>query len=397
MKSNFKLILRTDHKDKQQRSLIFLRVTSHYKVKYFSTARRVQDRFWNKDREQVRSNHPDSVELNQYLEGFVRIARERFRQTGFDINRVDKNTVMPDVVSFIDKVIKDHNRPEQFRTRQKYVTLKNKLVEFTGTNRIPFDKIDKHFVQEFDSFLQLSHYNRVNTRIKYLDMLRRTVNLAVDEGILTTSAFPKLKMRKERSEKRRLNIAELKRLREYDAPVNTHRYHAKNMFLLSFYIGGSRFEDTVLLEWSHIKNGSLHFTMGKTGKQYQIALLPEAKEIIARYAYRSDEYKYIFPLMPEDVTKEDIATFKQTVNAKNSLINNKLAVIARHLGIEKFTFHCARHSIADYLRLKKVDLYTVSKILRHSNLKTTELYLKQFDTDSVSREFANAFKDDHDG
>jgi integrase len=134
--------------------------------------------------------------------------------------------------------------------------------------------------------------------------------------------------------------------------------------------------------------------MGKTGKQYQIALLPEAREIIDRYAHRADEFKYIFPLMPENVTKEDIARFKQTVNAKNSLINNKLAVIAKHLGIEKFTFHCARHSIADYLRLKKVDLYTVSKILRHSNLKTTEIYLKQFDTDSVSKEFAKAFEEE---
>jgi integrase len=394
MNANFKLILRTDHKDKQQRSLIFLRVTSNYKVKYFSTARKIQDRFWNKDREQVRSSHPDSVELNQYLEDFLKTARERFRQTGFNINAVERNTVVPDVVSFIDQLVKDHNKLEQFRTRQKYITLKNKLVEFTGTNRIPFEKVNKNLIQEFDSFLQLSHYNRVNTRIKYLEMLRRTVNLAVEEEILTTNPFPKLKMRKERSEKRRLNIAELKRLREYDAPVNTNRYHAKNMFLLSFYIGGSRFEDTVLLEWSHIKNGSLYFTMGKTGKQYQIALLPEAREIIDRYAHRADEFKYIFPLMPENVTKEDIARFKQTVNAKNSLINNKLAVIAKHLGIEKFTFHCARHSIADYLRLKKVDLYTVSKILRHSNLKTTEIYLKQFDTDSVSKEFAKAFEEE---
>ncbi len=394
MNANFKLILRTDHKDREQRSLIFLRITSRYKVKYFSTARRVQETFWNKDREQVRSNHPDSVELNQYLEGFVRTARERFRQTGFNINRVDKNTVMPDVLSFIDKLVKDHNKPEQFRTRQKYITLKKKLVEFTGTNRIPFEKVNKNLIQEFDSFLQLSHYNRVNTRIKYLEMLRRTVNLAIEEGIVV-SPFPKLRLRKEQSEKRRLTIDEIKRLQRYDAPVGSRRYHARDMWLLSFFCGGLRFEDTVLLQWSHFtQDGSLHFTMGKTGKQYQIAILPEAKEIIARYAYRSDEYKYIFPLMPENVTKENIATFKQTVNAKNSLINNKLAVIAKHLGIEKFTFHCARHSIADYLRLKKVDLYTVSKILRHSNLKTTELYLKQFDTDSISEQFASAFKDD---
>ena len=63
--------------------------------------------------------------------------------------------------------------------------------------------------------------------------------------------------------------------------------------------------------------------------------------------------------------------------------------------MEKFTFHCARHSIADYLRLKKVDLYTISKILRHSNLRTTEIYLKKFDQGSVSDEFARAFVKEH--
>ena len=392
MKANFRFVLRADKKDKTNCSPIFLRVTSYYSVKYISTGRKVQERFWNKDREQVRSSHPDSVEMNQYLEDFLKAARERFRQGGFDVNAVGKNSVIPDVLSFIDKLLKDHNKPEQFRTRQKYVTLKNKLIEFTG-NRLPFDKLNKNFVQDFDSFLQLSHHNKINTRIKYLDMLRRTVNLAVEEGNLTTNPFPRLKLRKERSEKRRLTIEEIKRLQHYDAPANSIRYHAKNMFLLSFFSGGPRFEDTVLLEWGSVKNGSLVYTQAKSNKPFQLALVPEAREIIEKYKHRSDEHKYIFPLMPENVTKEDIATFKQTVNAKNSLINNKLAVIAGHLGIEKFTFHCARHSIADYLRLKKVDLYTISKILRHSNLKTTEIYLKQFDTESVSKEFAKAFEE----
>jgi integrase len=100
--------------------------------------------------------------------------------------------------------------------------------------------------------------------------------------------------------------------------------------------------------------------------------------------------------MPENVTRDDIVRFKQTVNCKNVLINKQLAAIALDLGIERFTFHCARHSIADYLRLKKVDLYTIRKILRHSHLRTTEIYLKKFDHESVSAEFARAFVKEHE-
>jgi len=391
MKANFKYVLRTDQQRKDKTAPIFLRVTSRHKVKYISTGRLIQERFWNKDRGQVRSGCPDWAELTQYLETFLNTARDRYRTNGFDIEAVNHSTVVADVLTFVDKLIEDHDRADQFRTRQKYVTLKNRLIEFAGA-RIPFDRVNKAFVQEFDAFLRLSHANKTNTRIKYIDQLRRAINLAIEEGIAPPNSFPKLRLRTEHNERRRLSIDEVEKLRQYDAPLGSVRYHARNMWLLSFYIGGSRFEDTVLLEWSNIKNGSIQFTMGKTGKPYELTLLPEAQAIINLYTDRAAAHTYVFPIFPEGVTKEaGIVKFKQTVNAKNSLINKELAIIAKHLGIEKFTFHSARHSIADYLRLKKVDLYSVSKILRHSNLRTTEMYLKQIDTASVSRAFADAF------
>jgi integrase len=98
--------------------------------------------------------------------------------------------------------------------------------------------------------------------------------------------------------------------------------------------------------------------------------------------------------MPDDVAKDDIVRFKLTVNAKNHLVNDELAVIAADLGIEKFTFHCARHSIADYLRVKGASIYDISKILRHSNVSMTEQYLKQFDADAASRALVKAFEED---
>lgn len=182
MKANFRFVLRTGKKDSANRSPIFLRVTSHYRVKFISTGRKIQERFWNKDREQVRSSHPNSVEVNQYLEDFLKTAREKFRQSGFDIGTVTKNTVVPDVISFIDKLANDHNKPEQFRTRQKYITLKNGLIEFAGT-KIPFDRISKAFVIELEDFLRLSHSNKLNTRIAYLKMLRRQLTLQLNKEL----------------------------------------------------------------------------------------------------------------------------------------------------------------------------------------------------------------------
>jgi integrase len=389
--AHFKFVLKTSTQDGRDLARIYLRIISCYKVKYISVGRSLHQRFWNKERGQVRRSHPDSAEINKYLEHFLTMVQDKYRSGQFDAGSIGRNSLEPDVISFLDTIINDRIRAEQYRTRQKYTTLRNRLIEFKKTNRIPFETIDKAFVREFDSFLQRECDNSTNTRIKHLDQLRRTINLGIEEGLLFAQPFPKLKMRKEETEKRRLSIDQIECLRQYAPPANSLRYHAKNMFLLSFFIGGSRFEDTLLLEWHHIRGGDIHFTMGKTGKHHHIRLIPEALEIIDRYAYRRGEYKYILPLMPENVTRENIVRFKQMVNCKNVLINKQLAAIARDLGMERFTFHSARHSIADYLRLKKVDLYTISKVLRHSHLRTTEIYLKKFDHETVSAEFARAF------
>ena len=389
MRASFKLILRTDHKDKQSQVPIFLRMISHYKTKHFYTGRKVAERQWNKDRQQVRSSHPDAVEMNQYLEDFVRIKRDQFRQSGFLIDGVSKSTVAGDVVAFIDKIAK---RPGQsFRTEQKYVTLKSKLVEFSGTTKIPFDKLTPAYVREFDSFMQLSQQLRVNTRIKYLDMLRGALTCAAEQGVITASSFPKLRMRKEESEKRRLSIDELRKLQEYSAPSGSRKELARDMFLLSVFIGGSRWEDTVLLEWNHIKNGSIHFTMQKTGKRYEVIIISQAKAIIDRYAHRSGECKFVFPFM-ENVSKEDFVHWKKFINVKNSQINNQLRLIAKDLDIEPFTFHCARHTAADLLRVRGVSLYDVQHILRHSSLRMTAIYLKELDNDSANAAFAKAME-----
>ena len=393
--AHFKFVLRTSKKDRRDLGGIYLRIISYYKVKHISVGRSLPVRFWNKERGQVRRNHPDSVEINEYLEHFRMMAEDKYRRGHFDAGSLGKNALEPDVISFLDTIINDHLRADQFRTRQKYATLRNRLIEFKKINRIPFEAIDKSFVREFDSFLQRECDNATNTRIKHLDQFRRTINLAIEEGLLLAQTFPKLKMIKEETEKRRLSIDQIECLGRYSPSANSLRYHAKNMFLLSFFIGGSRFEDTLLLEWHHLRGGNIHFIMGKTGKQYRIRLIPEALEIIERYAYRRGEYKYLFPVMPENVTRDDIVRFKKTVNSKNVVINKQLAAIAKDLGMERFTFHCARHSIADYLRLKKVDLYTISKVLRHSHIRTTELYLKKFDQESVSNEFAKAFVKEH--
>jgi integrase len=200
-------------------------------------------------------------------------------------------------------------------------------------------------------------------------------------------------MTEERTERRRLCIDDVKQLQEYDAPVNSNRWHARNLWLLSFFGGGLRASDAISLEWASIDGQTLHFIMGKTKKPYRIELLPQALNIINLHAHRRSRHKYVFPLLSDDVKREDYLIFRQAVGAKCALVNANLAVIAGHLGIPKFSTHTARHSIADYMRVRGLSIYSISKLLRHANLQITEQYLQAFDGDSVSKEFAKAFEE----
>ena len=127
--AHFKFVLRTSTKDRRNLGRIYLRIISSYKVKYISVGRSLHQRFWNKDRGQVRRNHPDSVEINEYLAHFLTMVQDKYRRGQFDAGSIDK---FPGtyVISFLDTIISDRNRAEQFRTRQKYVTLRNRLIEF---------------------------------------------------------------------------------------------------------------------------------------------------------------------------------------------------------------------------------------------------------------------------
>ena len=55
------------------------------------------------------------------------------------------------------------------------------------------------------------------------------------------------------------------------------------------------------------------------------------------------------------------------------------------------SFHISRHSFADYARTQGMDLYSISKALAHSDLKTTEVYLKSFDTAAVDDAMGKLF------
>jgi len=133
----------------------------------------------------------------------------------------------------------------------------------------------------------------------------------------------------------------------------------KSAFIFSA-LTGLRFSDVQALTWEKINyddlNGySIIYTQKKTKGAEN---LPVPEQAIKMLGDRKNEKDLVFDGLEYGADK-------------NKMLANwvKKAGITKHI-----TFHCARHSFATLQLTMGTDIYTVSKLLGHKNLKTTEIY-----------------------
>ncbi len=135
----------------------------------------------------------------------------------------------------------------------------------------------------------------------------------------------------------------------------------KNAYLFSCFCG-LRISDIIGLKWKnvYIDNGQyrLEMVMQKTKEPIYLPLSAEALKWIPERGMKAAE-DHVFDL------------------PSPTYINVILKPWAKAAGIDKhFTFHTARHTFATMMLTLGADLYTTSKLLGHTNVKTTQIYAK---------------------
>ena len=161
-----------------------------------------------------------------------------------------------------------------------------------------------------------------------------------------------------------LTLNEVKRLVETkcDQPL------LKNAFLFCV-LTGLRWSDIVHLTWDEIKGTegdgwSLHFKQRKTKQFHVLPITPKAKELLGDQA---DSERLIF--------------FQLRYSSKTTIDLCRWAIAA---GIsKKITFHSARHTHATLLLSYGVDIYTVSSLLGHKHVTSTERYAHMTDAKKI--------------
>ncbi|MEI6767160.1 MAG: site-specific integrase [Bacteroidota bacterium] len=245
------------------------------------------------------------------------------------------------------------------------------MNNFTEGADVRFIDINPDWLIRFQAYLstRISH----NTVKNYLKILRARLNDAYRQDIITINPFDKFDMPKELEVKRTtLDASEVKTL--VGTPFPSHP-HLRLAFLFSCFTG-LRISDIEKLEWKDIisekdANGHNRYyinirpvkTRNTSGKILKAPLTESASGVIEE-------------VMKEKNNKEKVFCYLPTLrNARNLL-----KLWAARAGIKKnIHFHVARHSFATISLTYGIDIYTVSKLLGHTNLRYTEIYAKIVD------------------
>ncbi len=239
------------------------------------------------------------------------------------------------------------------------------------SSHVTLNDIDVDFVAGFKSYLDETAVRSSgeplsqNTKYSYFNKFRKCINQAFEDGLITENPSKRVKaFRMGEPDREYLTLEEVKSVFKAEC-----RYDVLKRAFLFSCLTGVRWSDIYKMTWKEIREQvgywEFAFTQQKTkGVEYQ-PINEEAFKLLG--APRGADERVFAGLKYSSYTN---------VAIKDWMLK---AGITKHI-----TFHCARHTYAILQLGSGTDIYTVSKLLGHRELKTTQIYAKVMDDAKVS-------------
>ncbi|PQV48222.1 site-specific recombinase XerD [Jejuia pallidilutea] len=365
---------------------IYLRLTVDNKRTEYSISRRIEPKFWNTKSQKVMGTNREAVEINNHIDN-LKHKLYKIHQRCMDENNLISAKSMMNLlkgggkkIRFILEVFKAHNertdllagKDISISTAKRYWTCYDHVKQFIEEEYKLEDyklkDIDYKFIMKFEFFLKTVRKCNHNSSLKYINNFKKIIRIALANQWMDVDPFYNYKVKFEAVEREFLTAEEIETL--YNKELHFDRLKVvRDMFVFSCYTGLA-YSDVEKLSKSDITIGIdgkqwINIKRTKTNTRSSIPLLPIAKEILSRYAYDPKVIK----------SERLIPVFS------NQKSNAYLKEIAMLCGITKpLTTHLARHTFATTVTLTNgVPIETVSKMLGHKSLRTTQHYAKIVD------------------
>ncbi|MCW0484173.1 site-specific integrase [Gaoshiqia sediminis] len=386
MRVTINLLLKNSKGKSESKKPVYARITMDNRRIEVSTGVFIDPALWDKKRQLLIGKDEEARVTNSRISKFSTHVNDCFNQLvsvgeEFDIYDLKDQIIgkrqQKLVLEAFDQVIEsiagkiDHGY--SFSTLKHYRTCRNRMVEFISREYhrpdLPLSRVNVNFLDRFDIFLKSKIKISSNTAWGYHKDFKHVLNDAVSKELILKNPYSDYKVKSMTSNRDFLTREELLKLTRKSFPIKRLEV-VRDLFVFACYTGLS-FSDMEKLSPDHIFKGDdkelwVIIDRTKTSTRCRIPILPTALRIIEKYKEHP----------------KSGATGKVLPVHSNQKMNAYLKEIADVCGIRKtLTMHVARHTFATTITLSNgVPLETVSKMLGHSSLKTTQIYARVIDS-----------------
>lgn len=388
MKNSFSLLfyVKRCKTDSNKKSNIYLRITVNGRRAELSIQRKVSLDKWSSASGRVKGYSSEAQEINQYID----IISNKINKIHQKFVEEDKPFTSKSILDtylgknenkkMLLKIFQDHNDQVEkligkdfaAGTALRYSTAKSHVEDFIKdeykVSDIPVQDVDHKFIAGLEYYLKTQRNCAHNTTIKYITNFKKIIRIAYANDWISKDPFFNWKGRLKTVDREFLSETEIQGMLEKE--LHTPRLaQVRDIFIFSCFTGLA-YADVKKLTKDNIVIGIdgnkwINTKRTKTNTLTNIPILPAAANVIEKYANYPDVL-YSEKLLPV---------------LSNQKMNAYLKEIADLCGFTKnLTFHLARHTFATTVTLTNgVPIESVSKMLGHKSLKTTQHYAKILD------------------
>lgn len=392
MRSTFKVLffLKRDKQKKDGSVPVYCRITIDGKEARFGMKKDIDPKLWNIKEGKATGKSAESSEINALFETTKAAIHKIYRDVQERENAVSAEKVKNIFLGIDNKqymLLKafDEHVEENFNligkrivksTYYRYYYLRIRLSEFLSEkyhlSDIPLREINYQFIRDFELYLLMVRGNKQSTIAQYLISLKKLIELAYKNEWIFRNPFANYKIEDEKSERGYLTQREVEIL--MNCKLNRKLERTRDVFIFCCFTGLSYIDVFKLnKEQIQLSIDDQQWIMGKrekTDMDYFIPIMEIPKKIIEKYKNETFKNGKLLPVKTSNI------------------INPHLKEIAEICGIKKrLTFHLSRHTFATLAISKGVSLESVSKMLGHKDIKTTQIYAKMT-TEKVGRDMA---------
>lgn len=376
------LYLKRGGLDKSGKAPIMGRITVNRTMAQFSSKLSCTPELWNPRESRLNGKSKEAVEINAKIDKLLLAINSAYdslleRKIDFDATAV-KEAFQGSVETQMTLLRRLDIHIEDMQSRIGIDVAKSSMSTYIYTRRylgefikkrfkvedLAFGQLNEHLAYEFQEYVLKDKGLAVDTARHYLAILKKICRLAFKEGHSEKRYFVNFKLPKEnRKAPRALSREDFEKIRDLEIPASrvTHNI-ARDLFLFACYTGVP-YADAVSITDDNIytdDNGALwlKYLRKKNELLGRVKLLPEAIALIEKY--RSNERKELFPMIHHPNLRRHMKGLRDLAGIKTDLV-----------------YHMGRHTFGSLITLEAgVPIETISKMLGHTNLTTTQLYAK---------------------